>query len=326
MARALRIEYPNAFYHVLSRGNDRRNIFISDHDRLSFLETLKDFADRFDIEIFAYVLMDNHYHLILKTHHANLSKSMQWLGTTYTRRFNVSNNRSGHLFQGRYKSLIVENDSYLLRLSCYIHRNPLRAQMVKRLIDFKWSSYLAYAYDRKHPEWLNTKFLLDQFVNVSDKHKSYRLMLQKYSNKEKEKKLLEDIRHGIIIGSEKFVDHIKSVYLKDEPDIELPQAINIFKNSNSLLILEQAAELIKCDLEKLKKKSRVSKTDQNKRDLLIYLLWKSGKYSNNEIGDIFGLTYSSISKRKTVVLNKLNDEKQTEVHALFEDIKSLIKV
>ncbi len=137
MARSWRIEYPKALYHILSRGNDRRNIFLNNDDRSCFLETLNDFADRFDIDIFSYVLMDNHYHLIIRTNQANLSKSMQWLGTTYTRRFNVRHYRSGHLFQGRYKSLIVENDIYILRLSCYIHRNPLRAGIVKRLADYK---------------------------------------------------------------------------------------------------------------------------------------------------------------------------------------------
>ncbi len=89
-----------------------------------------------DIDIYAYVLMDNHYHLILKTNHDNLSKSMQWFGATYTRRFNIKHKRTGHLFQGRFKSFIIESDIYLLRLSCYIHRNPLRAGTVNRALIF----------------------------------------------------------------------------------------------------------------------------------------------------------------------------------------------
>ena len=92
-------------------------------------------SDRFDVDIFAYVLMNNHYHILFRTNKPNLSKAMQWLGVTYTRRFNNRHARSGHLFQGRFKSLIVENDTYLVRLSCYIHRNPLRARIVKRLIE-----------------------------------------------------------------------------------------------------------------------------------------------------------------------------------------------
>ena len=92
-------------------------------------------SDRFDVDIFAYVLINNHYHILFRTNKPNLSKAMQWLGVTYTRRFNNRHARSGHLFQGRFKSLIVENDTYLVRLSCYIHRNPLRARIVKRLIE-----------------------------------------------------------------------------------------------------------------------------------------------------------------------------------------------
>jgi putative transposase len=323
MARAWRIEYPNAFYHIISHGNERRNIFISDDDRICFLDTLNDFADRFDIDIFAYVLMDNHYHLLLRTNHANLSKSMQWFGTTYTRRFNVNHHRSGHLFQGRYKSFIVENEIYLLRLSCYIHRNPLRAGIVKRLVDFKWSSYEAYSYGRRHPEWLNTEFILNQFLNSSDKYESYRLMVQNYADEEK--KLFEDIRHGFIVGTEKFVDHIKSVYLKyDEPDIEIPQTVKVFKSSDPIVLLKKAAKLLNCDLELLKKPSKISKENRTKRDILIYLLWRTGKYSNKELGEIFGLTYSSISHRKSIVLNNLKDEAATK--KLFDSVKSLIKV
>jgi REP element-mobilizing transposase RayT len=160
MARQWRIEYPGALYHVLSRGNGRRDIFLSDDDWSLFLSLLEELSDRFDIEIFAYVLMGNHYHILLRTLNANLSKAMQWFGTAYTRKFNISNHQSGHLFQGRFKSILVENDAYLLRLSCYIHRNPLRAGMVERLSEYRWSSYRYYAYKTKAPDWLKTKLIL----------------------------------------------------------------------------------------------------------------------------------------------------------------------
>ena len=114
---------------------------------------------------------------------------MQWLGVTFTRRFNNKHMRSGHLFQGRFKSIIVENDAYLMRLSFYIHRNPLRAGIVQRLADYKWSSYPVYAYGRKAPDWLSTEFSLAQF-NATDKHKAYREKAQRYA--EENKKLWED--------------------------------------------------------------------------------------------------------------------------------------
>jgi len=134
MARPWRIEFEGALYHVLSRGNEQRDIYRDSEDRLSFMDSLGEMTERFEIDIFAYVLMNNHYHILLRTNRANLSKSMQWFGATYTRRFNNRHKRSGHLFQGRFKNIIVQNDAYLMQLSCYIHRNPLRAKMVKRLV------------------------------------------------------------------------------------------------------------------------------------------------------------------------------------------------
>lgn len=163
MGRAWRIEYEGAYYHLMSRGNDGQEIYFSDNDRRRFLETLSEMSERFEVEIFAYVLMPNHYHLLVQTRRANLKKAMQWLGTTYTRRFNNRHSRAGHLFQGRYKSILIENDAYLMQLSCYIHRNPLKAGIVKRLMDYAWSSYGVYAYGRNSPEWLSTNLILSHF-------------------------------------------------------------------------------------------------------------------------------------------------------------------
>jgi putative transposase len=131
MARPWRIQYAGAYYHVLSRGNAGRDVFRDDVDRKVFLETLGETCDRFGVEVYAFVLMTNHYHFLLQTGAANLSRAMQWFGVTYTRRFNSRHFRRGHLFQGRFKSILVESDAYVVELSCYIHRNPLRAGMVK---------------------------------------------------------------------------------------------------------------------------------------------------------------------------------------------------
>jgi len=164
MSRPWRIEYKGALYHLLSRGNERGDIFVDEKDRSSFLDAVGEMSERFVIDVFAYVLMDNHYHLLVRTRRANLKKAMQWFGTTYTQRFNRRDFRSGHLFQGRYKSIIIENYAYLFQLSCYIHRNPLRAGIVNRLSGYRWSSYNVYAYGRKFPEWLSTGLILSQFV------------------------------------------------------------------------------------------------------------------------------------------------------------------
>ena len=322
MTRALRIEYEGAIYHVLSRGNERKRIFSDDKDRQYFLNLLEEYSKRFDIETHAYVLMDNHYHLLVKTRRPNLSKSMQWLGVTYTRRFNIRHKRSGHLFQGRYKSILIENDSYLMSLSCYIHRNPLRARTVKRLADYKWSSYPTYAYDKQSYEWLFTDCILSQF-NAKDKHKAYREMVQNYSKEEKN--IWEDFRHGLFFGTQTFVDRIKSKYLSKSPNVEVPQIRQVLRGDNIKAILTKASSALKCDISDLrhpKKSKRFNNID--KRDLLIYLIWDMGMYNNQEIGRLFGLGYSSVSRRVSIMKTRLLDD--VIIKKIFNEAKSRIKM
>ena len=130
MARPLRIEWPGALYHVTDRGNERQLIFRDDQDRRKFLHYFEETIEKFGLIVHALCLMPNHYHIEIETPNGNLSKAMQWLKTTYTVYFNHRHSRSGHLFQGRYKSIVVEKDSYLLELSRYIHLNPVRAGLV----------------------------------------------------------------------------------------------------------------------------------------------------------------------------------------------------
>ncbi|MBU3948142.1 MAG: transposase [Proteobacteria bacterium] len=321
MARQWRIEYPGALYHVLSRGNGKRDIFLSDDDRHRFLALVEELSDRFDIEVFAYVLMSNHYHLLLKTIDANLSKAMQWLGTTYTRKFNINNYESGHLFQGRYKCIIVENDAYLLRLSCYIHRNPLRAGIVERLAEYKWSSYRYYAYKQKAPDWLKTKTILNQ-VSQADPHKAYRFKVQHYSDEEGS--FLEDIKHGLIYGSQDFIKDIKSRFLDGRKDVELPQQNSLFRDIDIDSLLNNTSKILGLNIKSASEAKRISAGDKDKRDLLIYLLWKTGRFTNMEIGKRFGLTYSAVSQRVKMMNSRLPIEKVLRGQYLL--LKSQVKV
>ena len=321
MARAWRIEYQGAYYHVLSRGNEQRPIFLDDSDRLLFLDLLGEFSARFDIDVFSYVLMDNHYHLLLRTQLPNLSKSMQWLGVTYTRRFNLKHIRSGHLFQGRFKSILIENDAYVMQLSCYIHRNPLRAKVVKRLADYRWSSYLAYAYGKKRPDWLKTDLILSQF-NTQNSHRKYREKVQRYVKEEK--RLWEDLRHGLFLGSKKFVDRIRALYLPDRPNDEIPQQKRMLKVDHPQIILSQAAQIFGYNLKRFRRSARISNADRDIRDMLIYLLWEIGQYTNQEIGGLFGLGYSSISQR--VKMFKLQLRENSDLAQRYNLIKSQIKM
>lgn len=143
MARPLRIEYPGAIYHLTARGNARASIFRDDTDRLEFLVIIGNLTEQFNWCCHGYCLMGNHYHLLVETPDANLSAGMRQLGGIYTQRFNRRHNEVGHLFQGRYKSILIEKENYLLELSRYIVLNPVRAKIVADPADYSWSSYAA---------------------------------------------------------------------------------------------------------------------------------------------------------------------------------------
>jgi putative transposase len=292
MTRPWRIQYDGAYYHVLSRGNEGRDIFHDDEDREMFLETLGEACERFDVEIYAFVLMTNHYHILLQTTSANLSRAMQWFGVTYTRRFNNRHLRSGHLFQGRFKSILVENDAYVVELSCYIHRNPLRAGIVERLIDYRWSSYPVYAYGRKSPEWLKTDLILGHFQGENPRG-AYLQKVQSYAGEEK--RLWEDFRNGVILGTSQFLDHLKRRYSSDRPHREVPQQRGVVGRLDAEAITEQASGLLHCDAIVFKEKGRLYGRDKEKRDLMVFFLWERGSYTNSEIGDVFGITYTAVS-------------------------------
>jgi putative transposase len=140
MARALRITFPGAFYHVTSRGNERKVVFKSIRDREKFLEYLESATQRYDALIHAYCLMDNHYHLLPETPSGNLSQIMRHINSAYTTYFNVKRDRSGHLFQGSYKAILVDMDEYAKELSRYVHLNPVRAKIVETPEEYDWSS------------------------------------------------------------------------------------------------------------------------------------------------------------------------------------------
>src|SRR5258708_27167287 len=138
MSRPLRIEYSGALYHLTSRGNAQEDIFRDDADREAFLAVLAAVVERFEWRLYAYCLMDNHYHLMVETPKANLSLGMRHLNGVYTQRFNRRHGRTGHVFQGRFKAIVVDRQSYLLELSRYVVLNPLRARMVKDPARYRW--------------------------------------------------------------------------------------------------------------------------------------------------------------------------------------------
>ena len=163
MACPLRLEFPDAIYHVTARGNARSAVFFDDGDRELFLVCLGEVVVHFGWLCHAYCLMDNHYHLLIETPEGNLSLGMRQLNGVYTQRFNRRHGRVGHLFQGRFKAIVVDRDSYLLELCRYVVLNPMRAAMVKHIEHYPWSSYPATMGLASCPGWLDTGWLLGQF-------------------------------------------------------------------------------------------------------------------------------------------------------------------
>ena len=321
MSRSWRIEYEGALYHLLSRGNEGKDIFNGDRDRVIFLDTVGEMSERFEISVYAYVLMRNHYHLMVRTERANLKKAMHWFGTTYTRRFNIRHSRIGHLFQGRYKSILVQNDAYLLQLSCYIHRNPLRAGFVKRLADYRWSSYLSYAYGQNAPDWLQTESILSLFSG-EDRYKSYRKKVQGYAKEEK--RLWEDLRHGLFLGSKLFVEKIRKEFLPVEPEPAITQQAQLAKYYDPIRILQKAERILKCDVKRFLQARRVSGAEKESRDLMIYLIWKAGVLTNDQIGQLFGVSFSAVSH--SVKSLKARMEEDPKLQAKFERLYSQFKL
>jgi len=163
MTRPLRIEYENAVYHITTRGNARQDIFLDDEDRLGFLKILQDVVARYNWVCHAYCLMSNHYHLLVETPDANLSRGMRQLNGVYTQAFNRRHDRVGHLFQGRYKAILVEKEGHLLELARYIVLNPVRAKLIRHPRDWRWSSYRATAGEEEGPKFLTVDWILSQF-------------------------------------------------------------------------------------------------------------------------------------------------------------------
>ena len=305
----------------MSRGNEQKEIFRDDTDRRNMLEILEQMSERFDISIYAFVLMNTHYHILARTHHPNLSKAMQWFGATYSRRFNIRHSRCGHLFQGRYKSIIVENDAYLIQLSCYIHRNPLREGIVKRLVDYPWSSYPAYAYRRKAPQWLSMNLILSQFAG-QNRRKKYRENVQHYAREEKS--LWEDYRHGIFLGSKSFVDRMRKKHLSKQPHTEIPSQSRLARDVDPNKLLNKVAHIMKLNAVELSSSKRLSGQKKDDRDLLIYIIWKTGILTNEKIGQLFGLTYSSVSHSVRSFKSKL--KKDAKLKKKFYKLNSQFKM
>ncbi|MHB8094477.1 MAG: transposase [Candidatus Aminicenantales bacterium] len=284
MARQLRIEYPGAFYHVASRGNEKQRIFHEPEDNSRFLEFLSRAHDRFGVFIHAFCLMENHYHLFIETPEANLSRTLHFINTAYTVYLNKRRERIGHLFQGRFKAILVEADIYARELIRYIHLNPVRAGIVSRPEEYIWSSHREYMRLRKPSLWLDTSFTLKLFGDSGEKARCKYLEFISLAIDKQIKNPLknEHGKHLLILGSDEFMLSVKKNFglnHKQTPDRELP-ALRQIRHKPSL---ERISNEVKRTLRGNKRLDR---------NVAIYLAHKNADYKLVDIAKFYDLSVS----------------------------------
>ena len=270
MSRPLRIEFPGALYHITSRGDGSEAIYLDDRDRVMFLNVLAHVCERFHWACHGYCLMTNHYHLLMETPEAKLSSGMRQLNGIYTQRFNRRHRRVGHVYQGRYKAILVQKESHLLELARYIVLNPVRAAMVRSPWDWMWSSYRATAGVVEPPSWLRTDWLLASFgTNSGSAQKAYRRFV---SEGGRHRSPWEELRQQLFLGDEGFVEATRA-RIANAP-AEVP-AVQRRPTPPPLGSYER---------------------DAPDREHAIIAAYRSGAYSMKAIGHHFGLHLSRISQ------------------------------
>ncbi|EHK8998501.1 transposase [Vibrio vulnificus] len=272
MSRPLRVEYAGALYHVTSRGNARQPIYLEESDFELFIETLSDVCARFNWVIHSFCLMTNHYHLLIETPDGNLSKGMRQLNGVYTQSFNRKHKRVGHLFQGRYKSILVDKESYLLEVGRYILLNPVRAAMVESVEEYSWSSWPHICGEKPSPEWLATEQTLLMFG------KQRKRAISKYHQFVSDgagKSLWGDLKKQIFLGPDEFVERHQSEL--DEVSEDLSEIPSKQRREKAKTLAEYAE-------------------GTSSRNEAIATAFASGAYTQKQIGEYFGLHYSRVSR------------------------------
>ena len=272
MARPLRIEFAGGLYHVTARGNARQDIYVDDSDRQSFLDFLARACERYHWLCHAYCLMSNHYHILIETQTPSLSKGMKLINGSYTQYFNRRHQRVGHVFQGRFKGILIDRDSYLLELARYIVLNPVRARMVRSAKDWPWSSYRATAgLGETHPA-LTTDWVLGNFGRQRGKaQEGYRRFIQEGKNQPSP---WDSLKNQIYLGSDRFVEQMQSQLDPDQSLDGIPKP------------QKQAPPK---PVEYYKK----AYPERNRAMAEAYL---SGHYTLTEVGGAFGVSYATVSR------------------------------
>jgi REP element-mobilizing transposase RayT len=307
MARKPRIEFPGALYHVIARGNNQENIFKENKDYLKYSNLLEKYQDRTSFHFYAFVLMPNHIHLLLETEDTPLSKIMQRIQQSYTQYFNHKHNRGGHLFQGRYKAILCEKDSYLLELVRYIHLNPVRLKIVDSPEKYLWSSHLVYL-GKKEIKFVETDKVLQMF---SRNRRQAQKLYQEFVLAGKDighRKEFYEIKGQVCLGEEEFVERIKErINTTQESE----------KNSNLDDLMKSIFNLTQISEESIKSPTR-EKRIAKARSLFIYTAIRHMGYSCKEVARFLRKDPSAI----THTLNRM-EERIVNDTALIDELDEI---
>ena len=330
MARALRIKYEGAIYHITSRGNERRDIFKTEKDYNKFLKILKDSLKIYNVVLYSYVLMPNHFHFLLETPLANISEFMRQFNIAYTSYYNKHYNRVGHLYQGRYKSILVQKENYLNILSRYIHLNPIRIKKFngssfvdkkKYLTEFKWSSLRGYINRNNKEPFIDYKTVLSDYGgDIKRGRENYWKTLQSDIGSEIEIK--KNIVGSCLLGDENFVNKIKEKYLSKSHK-EIPSIRKIYNYCLTEDVIKIVSQEIGDNFEAIKKATG------SKRQILMEMLYSYAGLKGSEIGKILDLDYSTVSVGRKRLRSKIDKDNNGDLSNLVRRIRnklSMIKI
>jgi putative transposase len=311
MSRPQRIEFDGAYYHVMNRGRGRKDIFHSNDYFNVFLQVLSDTVGRFGLEIHAYCLMTNHYHLLVSTPQGNLQRAMRHVGGVYTQRYNRLMSTDGPLFRGRYKAVLVDSDEYLLHLSKYIHKNPIEAGMVENLADYRWSSYPSYIGKTKPDSWLTTADVYDQLGTRKVRTKRYQVFVEETESDTDIETFYAKQRNSSILGTKDFKEMVMAQHF--EVSSEVPRKDRIRIKPGIEVIVAIVAQEYLCDEADLLVLRRGRGLSNFPRKVAMYFAQTVGDYKLTEIAKHFGLGhYGGVSSAIHAVKKAMQVDKKLE--------------